>query len=82
VRYYSSSSIVDTNRVEITADSNLFTLFSRDSAGIQADALTSIQREDGLKDIEVFTLIEYPVLAKFSLFSFGLETDIPVFALS
>lgn len=82
VRYYSSSSIVDKNRVEITADNNILTLFSRDSSGIQEDVLASILQEKWLHDAQIFTLIEYPVLAKFSLFSFGLETDIPVFALS
>jgi hypothetical protein len=29
-----------------------------------------------------FTLVEIPVLAKFSMFQFSLETDMPIFAIS
>ncbi len=82
VTYYSFSSIVDPTRVEITADSNLLTLFSEDAWGIWKSDLDTLLWDTSLKNIEIFTLIKYPVLAKFSLFSFGLETDIPVFALS
>lgn len=35
-----------------------------------------------LHDQESYVLVEYPLMAKFSLFSFALETDIPVFAYS
>lgn len=80
--YYSSSSIGDATRIEITADNNLLTLFTHRDSWIKDTDMRSILADKSLTGTEIFTLVEYPVVAKFSLFSFWLETDIPIFALS
>lgn len=79
--YYVASSYVDPTRVEMTSWGNILTLFT-DNDGINNNTLESIMSDTLLHDQESYVLVEYPLMAKFSLFSFALETDIPVFAYS
>lgn len=44
--------------------------------------VSEIESSNRFEKVQSFSLVELPVVAKFSLFSFGLETDIPVFSVT
>lgn len=75
-------STVDERRFTLRSDTNFFTLFSRNSVGLPSGIVDELQSSSRFDRIQSFSLVELPVLAKFSLFSFGLETDIPVFSVT
>lgn len=79
--YYSTSNISEPNHVDITTWGNILTMFTHANDMSQSD-ISGLLSSPLLEDQETFSLVEYPILAKFWLFSFALETDIPVFAYS
>ena len=79
---YYNYSTVDERRFTLRSDTNFFTLFSRNSVGLPSGIVDELQSSSRFDRIQSFSLVELPVLAKFSLFSFGLETDIPVFSVT
>ncbi|MBX9809131.1 hypothetical protein K2X92_01950 [Candidatus Gracilibacteria bacterium] len=81
ITYYNHS-IVNEKRFTISGDSNFFTIFSKNSPGLPKSLVTDLENSAMVEKVQSFSLVELPVLAKFSLFSFGLETDIPVFSVS
>ena len=81
ISYYNHS-IVNEKRFTISGDSNLFTIFSKNSPGLPKSLVIDLETSHKIEKVQSFSLVELPVLAKFSLFSFWLETDIPVFSVS
>lgn len=79
---YYNRSIVDEHRFVIQSEGNFFTIFSKKSSWLPDSLVTSLKSSDKIHKIQAFTLVELPVLANFSLFSFWLESDIPVFAVT
>lgn len=74
--------IVDEHRFTLRSDTNFFTLFSKNSSWLPSTLVSELIDSNRFEKIQSFSLVELPVLAKFSLFSFGLETDIPVFSVT
>ena len=74
--------IVNEHRFTLRGDTNFFTLFSKNSAWLPRSIVPELEALGRFEKIQSFSLVELPVLAKFSLFSFGLETDIPVFSVT
>ncbi len=73
---------VDEHRFTLRSDSNFFSLFSKNSHGLPATLASELESSSQFERVQSFSLVELPVVAKFSLFSFGLETDIPVFSVT
>jgi hypothetical protein len=57
-------------------------MFSRESVWLPDTLVWELKSDSSLSRIQSYSLVELPVLAKFSLFDFGLETDIPVFSVT
>ena len=74
--------IVDEHRFTLRSDTNFFTLFSKNATGLPTTLVPELDSSHRFDRIQSFSLVEIPVLAKFSLFSFWLETDIPVFSVT
>lgn len=72
---------IDETRVTLTASSNIFDLLDRTKGGIDEKTIDQIRRDSDISRYKIFTFVDIPVLAKFDLFGFGLETDVPVFSL-
>lgn len=79
--YYEYSPL-DDRRFTLTQDTDLFSLFSRDSSGIEPSIIENLQKDNKIDSISYYTLVEIPVLAKFGMFQFSFETDMPIFAVS
>lgn len=77
-----SYDIVDEHRFTLRSDSNLFSLFAKSTQGLPSTLVSEIESSNRFEKVQSFSLVELPVVAKFSLFSFGLETDIPVFSVT
>lgn len=77
-----SYNTVDERRFTLRSDTNFFTLFSRNASGLPSTLVSELESSSWFDRIQSFSLVEIPVLAKFSLFSFWLETDIPVFSVT
>ena len=77
-----SYDIVDEHRFTLRSDSNLFSLFAKSTQGLPASLVNELELSSRFEKVQSFSLVELPVVAKFSLFSFGLETDIPVFSVT
>lgn len=73
---------VDEHRFTLQSDSNFFSLFSKSSHGLPATLTSELESSNQFARIQSFSLVELPVVAKFSLFTFWLETDIPVFSVT
>ncbi|PID84109.1 hypothetical protein CSB09_02420 [Candidatus Gracilibacteria bacterium] len=74
--------VVNPHRISIVGESNIFSLITKGGGGLLDEDIKHIENDPKLENIQTFTLIQYPVTGDFSVFSFGLESDIPVFALS
>jgi hypothetical protein len=81
LEYYEYSPL-DERRFILSENVDLFSLFSRESSGIDARTLNSLKNDANIESTTAFTLVEIPVLAKFGMFQFSLETDMPIFAVS
>lgn len=79
---YYSYDIVDEHRFTLRSDTNILTIFSKDTPGLPPILLDILHSDNRVENIQAFTLVELPVLAKFSLFQFGLDIDMPIFAVS
>lgn len=79
---YYSYGIVDEHRFTLRSDTNILTLFSKNKPGLPPTLLDTLHADNRVEDIQAFTLVELPVIAKFSLFQFGLDIDMPIFAVS
>ncbi len=79
---YYSYGIVDEQRFTLRSDTNILTLFSKNKPGLPPTLLDTLHADNRVENIQAFTLVELPVLAKFSLFQFGLDIDMPIFAVS
>lgn len=79
---YYSYGIVDEHRFTLRSDTNILTLFSKNKPGLPPTLLDSLRADKHVENVQAFTLVELPVLAKFSLFEFGLDIDMPIFAVS
>jgi hypothetical protein len=73
---------VDEHRFTLRSDSNLFSLFAKNNTWLPATLAWELASTNRFEKIQSFSLVEIPVVAKFSLFAFGLETDIPVFSVT
>ncbi|GAB0174968.1 MAG: hypothetical protein HHAS10_08470 [Candidatus Altimarinota bacterium] len=81
LEYYQYSPL-DERRFTLSIDTDIFSLFSRDSKGIDPIVSKNLENDSEIESITRFTLVEIPVLAKFGMFTFSLETDMPIFAVS
>lgn len=79
---YYSYGIVDEHRFTLMSDSNILTLFSKNKPGLPLTLLDTLNADNRVENIQAFTLVEIPVLTKFSLFQFGLDIDMPIFSVS
>ena len=68
-------------RVTITSTSSVLNIFQSES-GMKEKTIQQIQNDPLLENVQVFRLVSIPVSAKFDVFSFSLETDIPVFSVT
>jgi hypothetical protein len=73
---------VDEKRFTLNSDTNLFSLFAKNTQRLPTTLATELETSGQFEKIQSFSLVEIPVVAKFSLFSFALETDIPVFSVT
>ena len=81
LKYYEYSPL-DERRFTLNVDADLFFLFSHDSSGIDERTIESLRNNAYIESTSTFTLVEIPVVAKFGMFQFSLETDMPIFAVS
>ncbi len=79
---YYSYDTVNEHRFTLRSDSNFFSLFSKNSHGLPLKLASELESSNQFERVQSFSLVELPVVAKFSLFSFSLETDIPVFSVT
>lgn len=79
---YYSYGIVDEHRFTLMSDSNILTIFSKNKPGLPPALLETLHADNRIENIQAFTLVEIPVLTKFSLFQFGLDIDMPIFSVS
>lgn len=61
---------VDEHRFTLQSDSNFFSLFSKSSHGLPATLTSELESSNQFARIQSFSLVELPVVAKFSLFTF------------
>jgi len=79
---YYNYSIVDERRFVLQSNTSYFDMFSNQSAGLPTTLARELEQDTRLYNIQSYSLVELPVLAKFSLFEFAFETDIPIFSVS
>ncbi len=79
---YYTYDVVDTSRFTLKSDTNILTLFSKNTPGLPPSLMDTLRQDPRLEDVQAYTLVELPVLGKFSFFQFGLDIDIPTFALT
>ena len=79
--HYNYNAIND-QRFTLSNDTNYFDMFSRKWVWLPFSLVEELQEDTQLSHVQSFSLVELPVLAKFSLFDFHLETDIPVFSVT
>lgn len=77
-----SYNIVNEHRFTLRSDTNLFSLFAKSTQWLPATLSSELESSNQFERVQSFSLVELPVVAKFSLFSFWLETDIPVFSVT
>ncbi len=85
IRIFEYYSIWDVNqdRFEVTKEGwGVLSLLHKDSASIDDSIQTMIAEDDSIQWWYWFTLVELPVVVTMNIFSFTLETDVPVFAVS
>ncbi len=61
---------VDEQRFTLRSDSNFFSLFSKNSHGLPSTLTSELESSNQFERVQSFSLVELPVVAKFSLFSF------------
>lgn len=75
--------LVDKHRLTINASANVLDFLGVWSNNdIKKATIDAINRDPRMHNIQVFRLVEIPVVAKFHFFSFQFETDIPVFSVT
>lgn len=79
---YYNYNIIDDRRFVISSDSNYFDMFSRNAKWLPKELSKEMESDPKLNKVQAYSLVELPVLAKFSLFEFALETDIPIFSVT
>jgi hypothetical protein len=81
IRQYSYSAI-DELRFTLKNETNYFDLFSRQVSGLPTGLQAQMEADLSIDRVAAFSLVHLPVLARFALFEFPLETDIPVFSVT
>ena len=79
---YYNYNIIDERRFTLSMDTSYFDIFSRESVGLPSTLANELEGDTNVTRVQSFSLVELPVLAEFSLFEFGLETDIPIFSVT
>ncbi len=79
---YYNYNIIDEKRFTISNDVSYFDMFSRNSNWLPSSLARELEQDRELSHVQSFSLVEIPVLARFSLFDFALETDIPIFSVT
>ncbi len=79
---YYNYNIIDERRFTLSMDTSYFDMFSRASVGLPSTLSKELESDANVSRVQSFSLVELPVLAEFSLFEFGLETDIPIFSVT
>ncbi len=77
-----SYDIVDEHRFTLRGDTNLFSLFAKNATWLPNTIVPELESSGKFDRVQSFSLVELPVVAKFSFFTFWLETDIPVFSVT
>lgn len=80
INYYSRVG-KNEKQVSLTTSSNIFNIFQNDYQFEEKDVEKILNDED-LENVKVFRLVNMPVSAKFELFTFELESDIPIFSVT
>lgn len=81
LQYYSYD-LVDENRFTLRSSSNILNLFGAENKGISDETIQKLITDERVRDVQVFRLVEIPVVAHFSFFTFKFETDVPVFSVT
>ncbi|MBP9812110.1 hypothetical protein KBC86_01900 [Candidatus Gracilibacteria bacterium] len=79
---YYNYNIIDDRRFSLSNDTSYFDMFSKISTKLPMTLANELEGDEDLTHVQAFSLVELPVLAKFSLFEFALETDIPIFSVT
>jgi hypothetical protein len=69
LRYYEYSPL-DEKRFTLMAKSDIFSLFSRGASGINRETIEALHSDPSIERISTYTLVEIPVLVRFSFFQF------------
>ena len=64
LKYYEYSPLNE-SRFTLTANTDIFSLFSHDSVGIESSVYEQLENDSEIESISRYTLVEIPVLAKF-----------------
>ncbi len=78
--FYSPNTI-DSKRVILTSESSFFDILSRDSGGIPPSLESEIESDEIFSRTRSFSFVDTNILGWFDIFSFHLDTDVPVFSL-
>jgi hypothetical protein len=81
VREYSYNAI-DELRFTLQNETNYFDLFSHQVSGLPRELQAQMEADPRIDRVAAFSLVHLPVLARFALFDFPLETDIPIFSIT
>ncbi len=78
IDFYTESS-TDPQRLVLKSEGSLIDMFSRESGGINMNTLEKMKQDPRVKQVQTFTFADIAIFGRFSLFSFAIESDIPVF---
>jgi hypothetical protein len=81
IRQYSYNAI-DARRFTLQNETNYFDLFSHQVSGLPTGLQAQMEADPSIDRVAAYSLVHLPVLARFALFDFPLETDIPVFSVT
>lgn len=80
ISYYTKNTDNDA-RVRFSASSNLFSVFHTEN-NFNENLIEKIQTDPRLEKIQIFRLVNIPVMAKIGFLGFELESDVPVFSVT
>lgn len=76
---YYSPHMVDSSRVTFASKTSIFDILSRSGWWIDSDEVLRIQKDELFSRTRLFTFIDTNIVGGFDIFTFHLDTDIPVF---
>lgn len=80
--HYYSYDMVDEYRFTLRSSANILNLFGVENKGVSDETIGRLIADTRIRDVQVFRLVEIPVMAHFSFFSFKFETDVPIFSVT